>query len=123
MEIWFLMLIISSRFSITGNGTIAGTDNGYQADTVSLKSNETKMLERYGAGNNSIDRKKGKYYINCHQPGHSISRHNHSKQLIDRKKSTQSFPEINNEMNSKIIHLYSKTLHFYALPVHVPLAD
>jgi beta-galactosidase len=30
------------EFSITGNGKIAGTDNGYQADTVSLKSPNRK---------------------------------------------------------------------------------
>ncbi|MBL7742190.1 MAG: DUF4982 domain-containing protein, partial [Chitinophagaceae bacterium] len=30
------------RFSVSGNGILAGTDNGYQADTVSLKSPERK---------------------------------------------------------------------------------
>jgi beta-galactosidase len=30
------------KFSITGNGAIIGTDNGYQADTGSLKSRERK---------------------------------------------------------------------------------
>jgi beta-galactosidase len=28
------------RFSVSGSGTLAGTDNGYQADTLSLKSNQ-----------------------------------------------------------------------------------
>ena len=30
------------EFSVSGTGTISGTDNGYQADTVSLKSNKRK---------------------------------------------------------------------------------
>src|SRR5439155_19358866 len=28
------------EFSVSGMGTLAGTDNGYQADTISLKSNK-----------------------------------------------------------------------------------
>jgi beta-galactosidase len=30
------------KFSVSGAGTLAGTDNGYQADTISLKSNKRK---------------------------------------------------------------------------------
>jgi beta-galactosidase len=30
------------EFSVRGNGTVVGTDNGYQADTISLKSNKRK---------------------------------------------------------------------------------
>ena len=36
------------EFSVTGEGIIAGTDNGYQADTTSLKSNKRKCWKGKG---------------------------------------------------------------------------
>ena len=55
------------------------------------------MLEGYGSCHYSIIGKKGKYYINGLFSQASSRVHYSSKQLIDRKKLMQSFPEIDAE--------------------------
>ena len=55
MGIWSLMQIILLNFPYRGPAVIAATDNGYQADTMSFKSNEQKMLERNGFGNYQVN--------------------------------------------------------------------
>ena len=47
------------EFSITSNGKIAGTDNGYQADTVSLKSNKRKCWKGLALAIVQSTKKKG----------------------------------------------------------------
>ena len=69
MEIWFLMQIISSNFQLPGNGIIAGTDNGYQADTVSLKSNERKCWKGMALAIIQSTEKKGNITLTATSPG------------------------------------------------------
>lgn len=69
-------------------------------------------MEGYGAGHRSINREKGKYYINDFQL--RIKRRFFIFESWElRGKLTQSFPEIITKLNSKIFHLYSETLHCY----------
>jgi beta-galactosidase len=82
------------EFSIRGNGVLAGTDNGYQADTFSLKSNKRKCWNGLALAIIQSTEKKGNITLTATSPGVFISYYNHSKQLIDRKESVQSFPEI-----------------------------
>jgi len=57
------------KFSITGNGTIAGTDNGYQADTVSLKSHERKCWKGLSLAIIQSTEKKGNITLTATSPG------------------------------------------------------
>ena len=50
------------------------------------------MLERNGAGNHSVDRKKGKYYIKGNGGGTDPRRFDVENKLLNEK-STQSFPD------------------------------
>jgi beta-galactosidase len=47
------------EFSVSGPGSIAGTDNGYQADTVSLKSNKRKCWKGLALAIIQSSEKKG----------------------------------------------------------------
>jgi beta-galactosidase len=47
------------EFSITGDGTIAGTDNGYQADTISLKGTKRKAWKGHALAILQSTLKKG----------------------------------------------------------------
>ena len=57
------------KFSITGNGTIVGTDNGYQADTVSLKSHERKCWKGMSLAIIQSTEKKGNITLTATSPG------------------------------------------------------
>ena len=57
------------KFSITGNGIIAGTDNGYQADTVSLKSQERKCWKGLSLAIIQSTEKKGNITLTATSPG------------------------------------------------------
>ncbi len=57
------------KFSITGNGTIVGTDNGYQADTVSLKSHERKCWKGLALAIIQSTEKKGNITLTATSPG------------------------------------------------------
>jgi len=57
------------KFLITGNGTIAGTDNGYQADTVSLKSRERKCWKGMSLAIIQSTEKKGNITLTATSPG------------------------------------------------------
>jgi beta-galactosidase len=61
------------KFSITGNGTIAGTDNGYQADTVSLKSHERKCWKGLSLAIIQSTEKKGNITLTATSPRISSS--------------------------------------------------
>ena len=47
------------EFKVTGNGKIAGTDNGYQADTLSLKSNKRSCWKGFALVIIQSSEKKG----------------------------------------------------------------
>jgi beta-galactosidase len=57
------------KFSISGSGTIAGTDNGYQADTVSLKSHERKCWKGLALAIIQSTEKKGNITLTATSPG------------------------------------------------------
>ena len=57
------------EFSITGNGKIAGTDNGYQADTVSLKSPNRKCWKGLALAIIQSTEKKGNITLIAKSPG------------------------------------------------------
>jgi len=57
------------KFLITGNGTIAGTDNGYQADTISLKSNNRKCWKGLALTIIQSTEKKGNITLTATSPG------------------------------------------------------
>jgi len=57
------------EFSITGNGEIAGTDNGYQADTSSLKSNKRKCWKGMALAIIKSTEKKGNITLTARSPG------------------------------------------------------
>lgn len=57
------------RFSVSGNGIIAGTDNGYQADTVSLKSLERKCWKGMAIAIIQSTEKKGNITLNADSAG------------------------------------------------------
>ena len=47
------------EFKITGNAKIAGTDNGYQADTISLQSNKRNCWKGFALAIVQASEKKG----------------------------------------------------------------
>ncbi len=57
------------RFSLVGNGTIAGTDNGYQADTVSLKSPVRNSWKGLALAIIQSGEKKGNITLTAQSPG------------------------------------------------------
>ncbi|HEY5772318.1 MAG TPA: glycoside hydrolase family 2 TIM barrel-domain containing protein, partial [Chitinophagaceae bacterium] len=57
------------NFLVTGNGTIVGTDNGYQADTVSLKSHERKCWMGMSLAIIQSTEKKGNITFTATSPG------------------------------------------------------
>ena len=57
------------KFSITGNGAIVGTDNGYQADTVSMKSHERKCWKGLGLAIIQSTEKKGNITLTATSTG------------------------------------------------------
>jgi beta-galactosidase len=57
------------NFLVTGNGTIVGTDNGYQADTVSLKSHERKCWKGMSLAIIQSTEKKGNITLTATSPG------------------------------------------------------
>ena len=57
------------EFSITGNGKIAGTDNGYQADIVSLKSPNRKCWKGLALAIIQSTEKKGNITLMATSPG------------------------------------------------------
>ena len=56
-------------FSIIGNGVLAGTDNGYQADTISLKSNKRKCWNGLALAIIQSTEKKGNITLMATSPG------------------------------------------------------
>ena len=57
------------EFKIAGNGKIAGTDNGYQADTVSLKSNKRNCWKGLALAIIQSLEKKGNITLTASSPG------------------------------------------------------
>ena len=57
------------KFSITGAGIIAGTDNGYQADTTSLKSDKRKCWKGMCLAIIQSTEKKGNITLTATSPG------------------------------------------------------
>jgi beta-galactosidase len=57
------------EFSVSGNGTIVGTDNGYQADTISLKSNKRKCWKGLALAIVRSSAKKGTIAIRASSNG------------------------------------------------------
>lgn len=57
------------RFTITGAGKIAGTDNGYQADTISLKSHQRNCWKGMALAIVQSSGKKGNITLNAFSPG------------------------------------------------------
>jgi len=57
------------EFSVSGTGTIAGTDNGYQADTVSLKTNKRKCWKGMALVIIKSAEKKGNITLRANSPG------------------------------------------------------
>jgi len=57
------------KFSITGSGIIDGTDNGYQADTISLKSHERKCWNGLALAIIQSTEKKGNITLTATSPG------------------------------------------------------
>ena len=57
------------NFSIIGNGILAGTDNGYQADTISLKSNKRKCWNGMALAIIQSTAKKGNITLMATSPG------------------------------------------------------
>ncbi|HEV8269938.1 MAG TPA: DUF4982 domain-containing protein, partial [Chitinophagaceae bacterium] len=57
------------EFSIIGNGVLAGTDNGYQADTISLKGNKRKCWNGLALAIIQSTKKKGNITLMATSPG------------------------------------------------------
>ena len=57
------------EFTVTGNGLLAGTDNGYQADTLSLKSNKRKCWKGMALAIIQSTEKKGNITLTAISPG------------------------------------------------------
>jgi beta-galactosidase len=57
------------EFSVAGNGILAGTDNGYQADTISLKSNKRKCWKGMALAIIQSSEKKGNITLTAKSPG------------------------------------------------------
>jgi beta-galactosidase len=57
------------EFKISGNGNIVGADNGYQADTVSLKSNKRNTWKGLALAIIQSDEKKGNITLTAICPG------------------------------------------------------
>jgi beta-galactosidase len=57
------------EFSITGNAIIAGTDNGYQADTLSLKNNKRRAWKGLALAMVQASEKKGNSTVTVSAPG------------------------------------------------------
>ena len=57
------------KFTLTGEGIIAGTDNGYQADTTSLKSNIRSCWKGMGLVIIQSTGKKGNITLKASSPG------------------------------------------------------
>jgi beta-galactosidase len=57
------------KFSITGNGAFAGSDNGYQADTISLKSPKRKCWMGMALAIIQSTEKKGNITLTAISPG------------------------------------------------------
>ena len=57
------------EFSVKGNGVLAGTDNGYQADTISLKSNKRKCWNGLALAIIQSTEKKGNITLMATSPG------------------------------------------------------
>jgi beta-galactosidase len=57
------------QFALMGNATIAGTDNGYQADTVSLQSAKRKAWKGMLAAGIKAGKKKGNITVMASCPG------------------------------------------------------
>jgi beta-galactosidase len=57
------------EFKITGNGKVAGTDNGYQADTVSLQSNKRNCWKGLALVIIQSTEKKGNITLTAASPG------------------------------------------------------
>jgi beta-galactosidase len=57
------------QFSISGPGIIAGTDNGFQADTVSLKNNSRSCWKGMALGIVQSTEKKGNITLKVSSPG------------------------------------------------------
>ena len=61
------------EFSVAGNGILAGTDNGYQADTISLKSNKRKCWKGMALAIIQSSEKKGNITLTAKSPGLSLA--------------------------------------------------
>ena len=81
------------EFSLSGLGIIAGTDNGYQADTVSLKSNKRKCWKGMALAIIQSVGKKGKYYSKSNRARTTSGQYSPENKLL-KGKMTQSFPDI-----------------------------
>jgi beta-galactosidase len=57
------------KFSVSGAGTLAGTDNGYQADTISLKSNKRKCWKGMALAIIQTTAKKGNITLRADSAG------------------------------------------------------
>ena len=57
------------KFSVSGPGIIAGTDNGYQADTVSLKNNNRNCWKGMALAIVQSNGKKGNITLKASSPG------------------------------------------------------
>ena len=57
------------HFKITGNAKIAGTDNGYQADTISLQSNKRNCWKGFALAIVQASEKKGNITLTAISPG------------------------------------------------------
>ena len=57
------------KFKIAGNGKIAGTDNGYQADTISLQSNKRNVWKGLALSIIQSTEKKGNITLTATSPG------------------------------------------------------
>jgi beta-galactosidase len=57
------------KFSVSGAGTLVGTDNGYQADTISLKSNKRKCWKGMALAIVQATTKKGNITLRADSAG------------------------------------------------------
>jgi len=57
------------EFKIIGNGNLAATDNGYQADTVSLQSNKRNAWKGLALAIIQSNEKKGNITLTAISPG------------------------------------------------------
>lgn len=82
------------EFTITGAGTIEGTDNGYQADTLSLKSNKRKCWKGMALAIIRSTEKKGNITLQAKAPG-LIPATIVLKTILEKKKNYAIVPGIN----------------------------